>query len=183
MKKYLCMMALALMIGAGARAQETPEDNARKEPPTVEEMAKREADRMRRQLLLGDDQYDKVYKMCLKRAEEQRKRMEQMRKEREEMSEQMKGILNDAQYERYEQLQRQPAPGRQGMRQGMRQGICPNGGKCVCPAAKDDGMAPAPQRQKGPAIDVKGDPRRNMTIRRGAAAAAAKAAETAEANE
>ena len=174
MKKYLCMMALALMIGAGARAQENVErKNAQKEPPTVEQMAKREADRMRRQLLLGDDQYDKVYKICLKRAEAQRKRMEQMRKERKEESEQMKGILNDAQYERYEQLQRQPAFGRQGMRQGMRPGFCPNGCKCVCPAAKDDGLAPAPQRQAGPTIDRKGDPRRNMTIRRGEADGAA----------
>lgn len=169
MKKYLCMMALALMIGAGAVAQEgAPRRNAPKEPPTIEQMAKRQADRMRRQLLLGDDQYDKVYKICLKQAEAQRKRMEQMRKERKEMSQQMKGILNEAQYERYSQLQSRPN-GDAMRRPG------PNNGKCVCkckgacPMAKGvkgSGMKPAPQREKGPAIDVKGDPRRNMTVTR-----------------
>ena len=31
-----------------------------------------------------------------------------------------------------------------------------------------DGMAPAPMRKKGPTIDVRNDPRRNMTIKRDA---------------
>ena len=105
MKKYLFVMALSLVMGAAAYAQEAPEQTERKDPPTVEEMAKMKADRMKRQLLLGNDQYDKVYKLCLKQAEAQRKLMEQMKKEQDEMSQQMRGILNEAQYERYEQLQ------------------------------------------------------------------------------
>ena len=105
MKKYLFVMALSLVMGAAAYGQEAPEQTERKDPPTVEEMAKMKADRMKRQLLLGNDQYDKVYKLCLKQAEAQRKLMEQMKKEQDEMSQQMKGILNEAQYERYEQLQ------------------------------------------------------------------------------
>lgn len=161
MKKYLFVMALSLVMGAAAYAQEAPEQTERKDPPTVEEMAKMKADRMKRQLLLGNDQYDKVYKLCLKQAEAQRKLMEQMKKEQDEMSQQMKGILNEAQYERYEQLQ---SP-RMGRRMPAR-----NDGRFVPgrPAGMEgDGLAPAPMRKKGPAIDVKGDPRRNMKIERG----------------
>lgn len=181
MKKYLFMMALALMIGAGARAQEAaPRRDAPKEPPTVEQVAKRKADRMKQQLLLGEDQYDKVYKICLKQAEAQRKRMEEMRKERESVSKDLKGILNDAQYERYTRMQSRPA-GDAMRRPGMHHGKCVCRCKGECPMAdggkmcrggkmcKGSGMRPAPQRQKGPAIDVKGDPRRNMTVTREAA--------------
>lgn len=161
MKKYLFMMAMTLVMGAAAYAQEAPAQGEPKDPPTVEEMAKMKADRMKRQLLLGNDQYDKVYKLCLKQAAAQQKRMEQMKKEQEEMSQQMKGILNEAQYERYEQLQ---SP-RMGRRMPAR-----SNGRFVPgrPAGMEgDGVAPAPMRRKGPSIDVKGDPRRNMTIERG----------------
>ena len=88
MKKYLCMMALTLVMGAAA-AQEPDNQQQPKQAPTVEQMAKMKADRMKQHLLLGDDQYDKVYKLCLKQSEAQQKRMEQMKKEQEEMSQQM----------------------------------------------------------------------------------------------
>ena len=161
MKKYLCMMALTLVMGAAA-AQE-PDQQQPRQAPTVEQMAKMKADRMKQQLLLGDDQYDKVYKLCLKQSEAQQKRMEQMKKEQEEMSQQMKGILNDAQYERYEQLQSARMHRRmQGNNGKPRFGM----GR---PAGMDnDGMAPAPMRKKGPTIDVRNDPHRNMTIERDA---------------
>ena len=146
MKKYLCMMALTLVMGAAA-AQEPDNQQQPKQAPTAEQMAKMKADRMKQQLLLGDDQYDKVYKLCLKQSEAQQKRMEQMKKEQEEMSQQMKGILNEAQYEHNGKP-----------RFGMGR-----------PAGMDnDGMALAPMRKKGPTIDVKNDPRRNMTIKRDA---------------
>ena len=80
MKKYLCIMALTLVMGAAA-AQEPDNQQQPKQAPTVEQMAKMKADRMKQQLLLGDDQYDKVYKLCLKQSEAQQKRMEQMKKE------------------------------------------------------------------------------------------------------
>ena len=161
MKKYLFLMALSLVMGAAAYAQEAPEQTERKDPPTVEEMAKMKADRMKRQLLLGNDQYDKVYKLCLKQAEAQRKLMEQMKKEQDEMSQQMKGILNEAQYERYEQLQSFRRDRRMPARSDGR--FAPGRPADV----ESDGLAPAPMRKKGPAIDVKGDPRRNMKIERG----------------
>ena len=169
MKKYLCMMALTLVMGAAA-AQE-PEQQQPQQPkqaPTVEQMAKMKADRMKQQLLLGDDQYDEVYKLCLKQSEAQQKRMEQMKKEQEEMSQQMKGILNEAQYERYEQLQSAR----------MHRRMPNNNGKprfgMGRPADLDkDGMAPAPMFEKGPTIDVRNDPRRNMTIKRDTDAAEA----------
>lgn len=162
MKKYLCMMALTLVMGAAA-AQEPDNQQQPKQAPTVEQMAKMKADRMKQQLLLGDDQYDKVYKLCLKQSEAQQKRMEQMKKEQEEMSQQMKGILNEAQYERYEQLQSARMHRRMPNKNGK-----PRFGM-GCPAGMDnDCMAPAPMRKKGPTIDVKNDPRRNMTIKRDA---------------
>lgn len=165
MKKYLVMVALTLAIGA-AQAQEQPRQGEPKEPPTVEEMARMQADRMKRQLLLGDDQYDRVYKLCLKQAEARQKRMEQMKKEQEEMSQQMKGVLNEMQYERYEQLQSGKMHRRMPVRNDRRMwGMRPG-------AQRDGGMAPAPGRSKGPAIDIKGDPRRNMTIDRTPATAA-----------
>lgn len=160
MKKYLCMMALTLVMGAAA-AQEPDNQQQPKQAPTVEQMAKMKADRMKRQLLLGNDQYDKVYKLCLKQAEAQRKLMEQMKKEQDEMSQQMKGILNEAQYERYEQLQSFRKDRRMPARSDGR--FAPGRPADV----ESDGLAPAPMRKKGPAIDVKGDPRRNMKIERG----------------
>ena len=170
MKKYFCMMALTLVMGAAAAQEpETQQPQQPQQPPTVEQMAKMKADRMKQQLLLGDDQYDKVYKLCLKQSEAQQKRMEQMKKEQEEMSQQMKGILNEAQYERYEQLQsarmhrRMPNNGKGRFGMGRPAGM------------NNGGMAPAPMFEKGPAIDVRNDPRRNMTIKRDAEATDAEA--------
>ena len=119
------MVVIAIMMATTAMAQQKEQ----KEMLTVEQIAKMKAERMRKQLLLGNDQYEKVYKNCLKEAEKQRKRMQQIAKEREEMAKELKGILNEAQWERYEQMQK-PRVHRKAMKKGWRHN---QNGKMHCP--------------------------------------------------
>ncbi len=105
MKKSIFLIAVMLMAVVSLSAQESVNKPQAKQKPTAEQIAKHRAERMRKELLLGNDQYDKVYKICLKQAKEQIKRMEQMERERKQMSAEMKDILNEAQYERFEEMQ------------------------------------------------------------------------------
>ncbi|MBR4995210.1 MAG: hypothetical protein IKY82_04030 [Alistipes sp.] len=107
MKKSIYLSLIALMFSVASFAQQNESNDQPKErkAPTVEEVAKRKADRMRQELLLGNDQYDKVYKLCLKQTKKEFERREQMKAEKEAFNKDMKGILNEAQYERYEKQQ------------------------------------------------------------------------------
>ncbi|MBE6213977.1 MAG: hypothetical protein E7131_04780 [Rikenellaceae bacterium] len=107
MKKSIIITITALLFSVTAFAQQTPEAPKR-EMPTVEQIAKRKAERLRQQLLLGDKQYDKVYKLCLAQAEKDVQRMQQMKAEKEQMAADMKGILNESQYEKFVQMQNPP---------------------------------------------------------------------------
>lgn len=112
MKKSIYLSLIALMFSVASFAQQNEQaDNQPKErkAPTVEEIAKHKADRMRQQLLLGNDQYDKVYKLCLEQAKKEVARREEMKAENEAFAKDMKGILNEAQQERFEQMQK-PRP-------------------------------------------------------------------------
>ena len=110
MKKSIIISLVALFITTTLFAQQTEQQNApEKKVPTVEEIAKHKADRMREEYLLGKDQYDKVYKLCLKQAKKDEARRKEINAEREQMTKDMKGILNDAQWERYEKNQKRPA--------------------------------------------------------------------------
>ena len=110
MKKTIIFSLVALLFTTTLFAQQTKEQNTpEKRVPTVEEIAKRKADHMREQYLLGKDQYDKVYKLCLKQAKKDEARHKEIKSEREQMAKDMKGILNDAQWERYEKNQKRPA--------------------------------------------------------------------------
>ena len=107
MKKtfYLSLIALLFSVASFAQESNSNEPEERK-APTVEEIAKRRADRLRNELLLGNDQYDKVYKICLQKAKKDKARQEEMQAEREAFNKDMKGILNEAQSERFEQMQK-----------------------------------------------------------------------------
>ena len=147
MKKFFCLMAAALMVSAATLAQPPQQDRRPdqqpKEMPTVEEMAKMKADRMKQQLLLGNDQYDKVYKLCLEQAGKELERMKQIRAEKEQMAEKMKGILNETQYERFEHMRHH---------RGRAFGKAPQ-----------DNEGKAPQRMgKGPKVPPQEGMRRNM---------------------
>lgn len=110
MKKTIIFSLVTLLFTTTLFAQQTKEQNTpEKRVPTVEEIAKRKADHMREQYLLGKDQYDKVYKLCLKQAKKDEARHKEIKSEREQMAKDMKGILNDAQWERYEKNQKRPA--------------------------------------------------------------------------
>lgn len=106
MKKSIFLAIAVLLFGASSFAQQpiSPENKA-PEMPTAEQIAQRRADRLQKQLLLGKDQYKKVYKLCLEQAELDVARMKQHKAEKEKMSNAMKGILNEAQYEKFEQMQ------------------------------------------------------------------------------
>ena len=127
MKKSLFILFAALSVSAASAQQVDSKQPASKQAPTAEQMAKIQADRMRHQLLLGNDQYDKVYKLCLKRAQKQIARMQEIKKEQAQMSADMKKILNEAQYERYEQQRNQPRMMRGGQYRGKmpQRGFCP----------------------------------------------------------
>ena len=80
MKKsiYLSLIALLFSVASFAQGANNGQANERK-APTVEEIAKRRADRLRNELLLGNDQYDKVYKLCLQKAKKDKARQEEIR--------------------------------------------------------------------------------------------------------
>lgn len=121
MKKTIIFSLVTLLFTTTLFAQQTKEQNTpEKRVPTVEEIAKRKADHMREQYLLGKDQYDKVYKLCLKQAKKDEARHKEIMSEREQMAKDMKGILNDAQWERYEKNQKRPAMLRH-QKQGLQQ--------------------------------------------------------------
>ncbi|MBQ1958343.1 MAG: hypothetical protein II353_05725 [Alistipes sp.] len=110
MKKTIIISLVSLFLSTSIFAQQAEEQKLpEKQAPTVEQIAKRNADRMREQYLLGKDQYDKVYKLCLKQAKKDEARHKEIKSEREQMAKDMKGILNDAQWERYEKNQKRPA--------------------------------------------------------------------------
>ena len=127
MKKSLFILFAALSVSAASAQQVESKQPTSKQAPTAEQMAKIQADRMRHQLLLGNDQYDKVYKLCLKRAQKQIARMQEIKKEQAQMSADMKKILNEAQYERYEQQRNQSRMMRGGQYRGKmpQRGFCP----------------------------------------------------------
>ena len=107
MKKSIYLSLIALLFSVASFAQEANNEQANeRKAPTVEEIAKRRADRLRNELLLGNDQYDKVYKLCLAQAKKDMARREEMKAEKEAFNKNMKGILNEAQSERYEQMQK-----------------------------------------------------------------------------
>ena len=178
MKKSLFILFAALSVSAASAQQVESKQPTSKQAPTAEQMAKIQADRMRHQLLLGNDQYDKVYKLCLKRAQKQIARMQEIKKEQAQMNADMKKILNEAQYERYEQQRNQPRMMRGGQYRGKmpQRGFCPmqrNMGGQFNPYVQGQSRAqrsqlqpqmqmPAKEFQKGGQIplDVQGNRRR-----------------------
>lgn len=107
MKKSIYLSLIAIIFSVASFAQEANKEQANeRKAPTVEEIAKRRADRLRNELLLGNDQYDKVYKLCLAQAKKDKARQEEMKAEKEAFAKDMEGILNEAQNERFEQMQK-----------------------------------------------------------------------------
>lgn len=169
MKKAIYLIAIMLIAVVSVSAQESRKPEANKKP-TAEQIAKFKAERLRKELLLGNDQYDKVYKSCLKQAKEQIKRMEQIAKERKQMNEEMKDILNEAQYERFEKMQHRPM--HHNFRGGNRNAYMRKG--AMRRANHDGKLKPSPENgfrsrpMRGVPMKVNeesyGDPKRNKNM-------------------
>ena len=105
MKKVIYLIAIMLVAAISVSAQ-TPIRHNAMQKPSAEQIAKQRAERMRKELALDNNQYNKVYKVYFKQAKEQAKRMEKMQKERKKFEMEMKVILNDVQYKRYLEMER-----------------------------------------------------------------------------
>lgn len=105
MKKVIYLIAIMLVAAISVSAQAPIRHNAMQKP-SAEQIAKQRAERMRKELALDNNQYNKVYKVYFKQAKEQAKRMEKMQKERKKFEMDMKVILNDVQYKRYLEMKR-----------------------------------------------------------------------------
>lgn len=99
-------MALCLMVGTSAFAQQNKPD-APKERPTVEQMAQRMTDRMTEQLKLNDAQSKQVYAINLAKVKEMQAQREKMEAARKAEAEKMKSILTTEQFMQWSQMQRQ----------------------------------------------------------------------------
>lgn len=120
--------------------------------PKVEEIAKWRADHMQKAYNLDKWQYDKIYKLYLKQAKKDAAQMKKAKKEREQMRDQMRKILNDEQWMRYEKMQQ-----RMRFRPGKQMGK-PNG--------KPGFQKPVNfnDRKKSPVIEQPQSKRNNMYI-------------------
>ena len=105
MKKVIYLIAIMLVAAISVSAQAPIRHNAMQKP-SAEQIAKQRAERIRKELALDNNQYNKVYKVYFKQAKEQAKRMEKMQKERNKFEMEMKVILNDVQYKRYLEMKR-----------------------------------------------------------------------------
>ena len=77
MKKVIYLIAIMLVAAISVSAQAPIHHNAMQKP-SAEQIAKQRAERMRKELALDNNQYNKVYKVYFKQAKEQAKRMEKM---------------------------------------------------------------------------------------------------------
>lgn len=160
MKKVIYLIAIMLVTAISVSAQAPIRHNAMQKP-SAEQIAKQRAERMRKELALDNNQYNKVYKVYFKQAKEQAKRMEKMQKERKKMEMEMKVILNEVQYKRYLEMKR---PARYNKRPAHKMGF-----------NKPDGtLKPAPHKEfksrpmHGKPMQIQeeayGDPRKNKNM-------------------
>ncbi len=124
--RKLCLAFMVLAFAVSTFAQAPHRGERREFKP--EEMATRQADYMKKELSLNDEQYKAVYKLFLKRGEEtkaQRSKAQEgqqadrearraaMLKSREAMTTELKQILTAEQYTKYEELQQKRQQQRQ----------------------------------------------------------------------
>ena len=130
--KKLIFAAFALIFSVGMFAQQPQRGERREFKP--EEMATRQAEHMKTELSLDDEQYKSVYTLFLKRNEEMKKefanrqegqqvdreaRRAEMIKKQEAMNAELKKILTAEQYTKYQEMQKKEQERR---RQGGPQG-------------------------------------------------------------
>lgn len=129
MKKILFAL-VAMMVTLSAFAQGPQRGERREFKP--EEMATRQADRIKQACNIDDKQYDKLYNLFLNQSKEMQKQMqagqgqrmsrEEMQKRFEEREKAIKAILTDEQVKAYDKMQQEQRQrrGNGGQRGGQR---------------------------------------------------------------
>ncbi|MBP5323510.1 MAG: hypothetical protein J6Y84_06925 [Bacteroidaceae bacterium] len=129
MKKILFAL-VAMMVTLSAFAQGPQRGERREFKP--EEMATRQADRIKQACNIDDKQYDKLYNLFLNQSKEMQKQMqagqgqrmsrEDMQKRFEEREKAIKAILTDEQVKAYDKMQQEQRQrrGNGGQRGGQR---------------------------------------------------------------
>lgn len=111
-KIFAAAMALCLMAGTSAFAQDKKPAAAPKERPTVEQMAQRMTERMQKELKLTEAQAKEVYTVNFQQMKEMMAMREKMAEARKAEAEKMKSILTTEQFVQWSQMQNQ-RPGEQ----------------------------------------------------------------------
>jgi hypothetical protein len=143
MKKSLIISAVALLLSVTASAQKAETKPAERKAPTMEQIAQRRADWQRKALGLDDAQHKKLYKFYLKEVKQQKARMEQIKKQEQKKESQLKKILTEEQWAKYQKIQkRRNAASRKFMYNAMHRHHKPAVHKDKCPTV-----------QKGPKIE------------------------------
>lgn len=159
MKKSIIISLFALLFSVASFAQNVAQKPAERKAPSVEQIAKRHADMQRKALELNDAQHQKLYKLYLKQAKQQKARMEQMKKEQEKTNIQLKKIFTKEQWEKYEKMQKRSKSNRS---KQIRRPDNP---------AQPFRLTPQPTHQtegikKGPTIDKPQNRKNNMYIKK-----------------
>lgn len=132
MKKqiFAAAMALCLMATTTLFAQENKPQAEPRTPPTAEQLAQRQTERMTKQLNLSDAQAKQVYEVNLDQIKQMQAMREKMREARMAEADKMKSILSTEQFMQWSQMQG-PRPGQPGNgphmkhKKGPKQGDCP----------------------------------------------------------
>ena len=132
MKKqiFAAAMALCLMATTTLFAQENKPQAEPRTPPTAEQLAQRQTERMTKQLNLSDAQAKQVYEVNLDQIKQMQAMREKMREARAAEADKMKSILSTEQFMQWSQMQG-PRPGQHGKaphmkgKKGQKHGDCP----------------------------------------------------------
>ena len=128
----LCLMATTTLFAQESKPQVEP-----KTPPTAEQMAQRQTDRMTKQLNLTDAQAKQVYDLNLAQIKEMQAMREKMNAARKAEADKMKSILSTEQFMQWSQMQG-PRPGQRGNAPQMKHKKGPKHADCPqdCPGKK-----------------------------------------------
>ena len=142
--KKIILAAFALVFSMSIFAQQPQRGERREFKP--EEMATLQADRMKKDLDLNEEQYKALYNFYLKRGEEMKKERAkfqegqqidrealraEMAKRQEAQNAELKKILTEEQYKKYEELQKKEQERRRQAGPGAPRG--PQGGPGMAP--------------------------------------------------
>lgn len=121
--------AFCLLAAPGAFAQNgNRKAGVSKERPTVEQMTRRQTERMTRELGLDEVQAKKVYAINLKRNQQMEAVRTEMQKNRQAEAAEMKSVLSAEQYDKWSQMQGpMPRAHRGKVQKDGKQGCCQQG--------------------------------------------------------